>query len=172
MPCSLVGTRIFVNLSLLKEVTGSDEPPKTFGELVAIGPKTQAYAKKVGRDIRTMASCYKLDYFYGRYQVAFTASLEPALDTFLVVPYAFTTRPDGALTALQALRLSITSLLFCTIRPSTLSGWRVAMRNIPWVGVDSRSASSCCPIPSRYMITAASSAGVRCDRITQTRFGQ
>jgi raffinose/stachyose/melibiose transport system substrate-binding protein len=91
IPCNLVGTRIFVNLSLLKEVTGSDEPPKTFGELLAIGPKTQAYAKRVGRDVRTMASCYGVSYFIGRYQIAFTASLEPALDANL----------DGIVSALE-----------------------------------------------------------------------
>jgi raffinose/stachyose/melibiose transport system substrate-binding protein len=83
IPASLVGTRVFVNQTLLKEVTGSEEPPTSFEELVKVDEQTVAFASKNSRQLRTMASCYQLAYFYGRYQVAFTAALEPLLDTNL-----------------------------------------------------------------------------------------
>lgn len=80
IPCSLIGTRTFVNLTLLKKITGSAEPPKTFGEWVAIGEKVASYAARTGEQMRAVTSSYQLAYFYGRYKVAFTAGLQSVLD--------------------------------------------------------------------------------------------
>ncbi|HEV7300064.1 MAG TPA: extracellular solute-binding protein [Tepidisphaeraceae bacterium] len=80
IPATLAGTRIFVNRTLLEEVTGSKQTPKSLGELMAIGKAVNDYAQRTKQPIRTVASTYSLKFFYGRYNVAFTTSLEPQLD--------------------------------------------------------------------------------------------
>ncbi|HLL89781.1 MAG TPA: extracellular solute-binding protein, partial [Tepidisphaeraceae bacterium] len=99
---TLVGNRTFVNKTLLREVTGSDELPKTFGELLALKPKVDAYAAKVGQPIRTVTSCYNIDHFVNRYRVAMTAGLEKELDTNLDGSISWAETYEGFLRHQQA----------------------------------------------------------------------
>ena len=52
---SEVSTRLFCNLDLLKEVTGSTAMPQTFDELRQLGEKVRAFAARTGRSVYMMA---------------------------------------------------------------------------------------------------------------------
>jgi raffinose/stachyose/melibiose transport system substrate-binding protein len=55
VPLSAYTLRIFINLDLLREITGSDELPKTYREFVELCEKAQAFGEATGRPIIPIA---------------------------------------------------------------------------------------------------------------------
>ncbi len=50
-----VSTRLFCNLALLREISGSDQMPHTIAEFRALAAKVRAYAARTGKPIYTLA---------------------------------------------------------------------------------------------------------------------
>ncbi len=81
VPTSTFTIRMFYNKDLFKKVTGSDEKPKTFSELIAKLKKIKEYAKTHNLDIVPIAaSKYGANMIFTRFQVGFFANYEDALD--------------------------------------------------------------------------------------------
>lgn len=81
VPTAAFNMRIFYNKNMLKAATGSDAPPKTFGQLLDVCRKLDQYGKSQGRQIIPIAgSQYSVRFFTEKYIVAFTAGMEKALD--------------------------------------------------------------------------------------------
>jgi raffinose/stachyose/melibiose transport system substrate-binding protein len=93
VPTSISSTRIYVNLDLLKEATGSDAMPRTFGEYLKACDALRELGERTGRKIIPAASCYRMDDWavLAKYRTPFTASFEPVLDSNL----------DGEISALE-----------------------------------------------------------------------
>jgi raffinose/stachyose/melibiose transport system substrate-binding protein len=92
IPTSMINNRMFFNRDLLKEATGSDQPPDTFGKLLAACQEIRQLGERKGTPITPIAgSSYNEGIFLTRYAVAFTSSYEPVLDVTL----------DGGITARQ-----------------------------------------------------------------------
>jgi len=82
VPTATYNARLFYNKKLFKEVTGSEAPPKTFGQMMDICRQINEYAQKNHRQIIPIAgSKYIYQTFVGRYAVSFTANMEKDLDT-------------------------------------------------------------------------------------------
>lgn len=78
---SFFTVRAFYNKTLFKTVFGSDAPPRSLGELFAMGDKLRAYAKEQGTTIDPIAgSRYSRGLFLGKYMTPFAASFQKALD--------------------------------------------------------------------------------------------
>jgi len=54
-PVSAFSIRVFYNLELLKKITGSEELPKTYGDVLELAEKTRAYSKETGIDLVPIA---------------------------------------------------------------------------------------------------------------------
>ncbi len=82
VPTTLISMRLFVNRTLLKQATGSDALPETFGEWMAQCRAIREYAKKTGqeRSLIPIVSCYGIQSIKGTYEVPFTSSYERELD--------------------------------------------------------------------------------------------
>ena len=81
MPTAAYNIRMFYNKNMFKEATGSDAPPKTFGELMDVCQKISELGKKQDRLLIPIAgSQYSIGMFQDRYYAAFTSGLEPMLD--------------------------------------------------------------------------------------------
>ena len=81
VPTSTHNMRIFYNKTMLKAATGSDAAPRSFGNLMEICEKVQAYGLSKGRKIIPIAgSQYSVSMFTDKYSVAFTANFEKELD--------------------------------------------------------------------------------------------
>ncbi len=52
--------RIFYNVDLLREITGSDEPPRTFEQMLALGRKVRAHAERTGRPLQPLVCSYAI----------------------------------------------------------------------------------------------------------------
>jgi len=93
VPTTMYTTRIYANLDLLKEATGSDELPKTFGEYLKACEQLKSLGERTGRKIIPAASCYRMDDWMvlAKYRTGFTSSMEADLDTDL----------DGVITPLE-----------------------------------------------------------------------
>lgn len=74
-----MANRISYNADLLKAATGSDEPPRTMGELLEVCRKLKAYDKSI---IPIAGSRYNSNFWRG-YAVSFTAESQDVLDTDL-----------------------------------------------------------------------------------------
>jgi raffinose/stachyose/melibiose transport system substrate-binding protein len=85
VPTTLYSMRLFYNKNLLKAATGSDAPPKTFGQWMAQCDKIKAWADKPGNDARTLplVSCYDIVSLRQKFEPAFTARFEPVMDVDL-----------------------------------------------------------------------------------------
>lgn len=55
VPLSANTLRVYINLDLLHEVTGSEELPRTYRELLALCEKARAYGEKTGRPLIPLA---------------------------------------------------------------------------------------------------------------------
>lgn len=55
VPLTEVSTRLFCNIALLREITGSDRAPKTFDDLRKIFRQVHAYAQRTGRHVNALA---------------------------------------------------------------------------------------------------------------------
>jgi raffinose/stachyose/melibiose transport system substrate-binding protein len=55
VPVSAYSIRMFFNLDLLKEITGSDDLPQTYGELVELAREVKEYARRTGKNIFPIA---------------------------------------------------------------------------------------------------------------------
>lgn len=81
VPTAAYNIRMFYNKDMFREATGTDVPPKTFGELMEVCAKISALSGKKGELIIPIAgSQYSIVMFQDRYNAAFTAGLEPTLD--------------------------------------------------------------------------------------------
>ena len=73
--------RIFYNKKMLREATGSEEPPKTFGELMALCKAVRELGLRQGRQLIPIAgSKYSREIFFNVYSVPFTSRFESKLD--------------------------------------------------------------------------------------------
>lgn len=81
VPTSTFNLRIFYNKTMVKAATGSDAPPRTFGQLLDVCRKIDQYGKSQGRQIIPIAgSQYSVAMFTEKYAVAFTSNFESQLD--------------------------------------------------------------------------------------------
>lgn len=81
VPVTLFNMRYFYNKDMYREVTGSDEPPRTFGELIEVGRKVREFGQQRGETITPVVNCYKpegtvLDPLH----IPFTSALEADID--------------------------------------------------------------------------------------------
>lgn len=84
VPTAAYNIRIFYNKDMFKAATGTDEAPKTFGELMEVCGKISAMGEREDRLIIPIAgSQYSIGMFQDRYSAAFTSGLEPILDVDL-----------------------------------------------------------------------------------------
>ena len=86
VPTAFFTSRIFYNKDMFKTATGSDVPPKTFGELMAVCQKLRDHARRNGtaeQFVPIAGSKYSVGTFIDRYGYAFTASYEPEMDVDL-----------------------------------------------------------------------------------------
>ncbi len=80
-PCSFFSVRMFYNKQLLREATGSDTPPRTFGQLMAICSKVRELGTRTGRSLVPISSgMSNSGMLLDRYIVPFTSSYEATLD--------------------------------------------------------------------------------------------
>jgi raffinose/stachyose/melibiose transport system substrate-binding protein len=80
-PTALFTARIFINTDILKQATGSTEPPKTLAQLIDAAEKMRALKTSEGQPVLPIAGgaeCATL--FIGGYLVPFTANYESLLD--------------------------------------------------------------------------------------------
>lgn len=82
IPTTVFVWRLFYNKNLLREATGSDVPPKTFGELIAACEKIKKLGRP-GKKIYPIVNANRIWLFFENFKVSFTAGLEPKLDTDL-----------------------------------------------------------------------------------------
>lgn len=81
VPTTLISMRLFYNKRLLKAATGSDQPPKSFGEWMQQCEQIKAYAReKNDRRILPIVSCYGTNDMQGALTVAYTSVMEKDLD--------------------------------------------------------------------------------------------
>ena len=84
VPVTLFNMRYFYNKRLYREVTGTDDPPRTFGELMEVGRRAREYARGLETTITPVVNCYKpegtvLDPLH----IPFTSALERDVDVDL-----------------------------------------------------------------------------------------
>ena len=80
-PTSFFSVRMFYNKQMLREATGSDTPPRTFGELMAVCAKVRELGTRTGRSLVPISSgSSNAGMLLDRYNVPFTSSYEAALD--------------------------------------------------------------------------------------------
>lgn len=80
-PCSFFSVRMYYNKGLLREATGSDTPPATFGQLMAVCTKVRELGVRTGRSLVPISSgSSNSGMLLDRYNVPFTSSYEAALD--------------------------------------------------------------------------------------------
>jgi len=93
IPTTMYTTRMYVNVGLLEEATGSRELPKTFGQYLDACRKLEELAESTGRKIIPASSCYRMDdwMILTKYRTGFTTKFEKDLDTDL----------DGLITNLE-----------------------------------------------------------------------
>ena len=84
-PTCMVTFRLFYNKDLLREATGSNRPPETFGELSAACEAIRDYARRHGNTkmVPIAGSGYSTAFFLYRYIVPFTSDFELQLDSDL-----------------------------------------------------------------------------------------
>ena len=80
VPTTLTSMRIFYNKQLLKTIVGSDAPPKTFGEWMAMCRQIRAYAAKQNNGLLPLISGYDINAIQQQYEPPFTASFAPDVD--------------------------------------------------------------------------------------------
>lgn len=80
VPTTIVSMRLYYNRDLLREVTGSDDPPRSFGHWMEQCRQVREYARRTGRRILPVVSCYAMGPIQQKYEVSFTAAYEQALD--------------------------------------------------------------------------------------------
>ena len=84
VPTAAYNVRLFYNKNMFREATGSDAPPKTFGELMDICAKVSELSKRKDKLVIPIAgSGYSIGMFRDRYCAAFTSGLESILDVDL-----------------------------------------------------------------------------------------
>lgn len=80
IPTTIVSMRLYYNRDLLREVTGSDAPPQSFGHWMRQCELVREHARATGQRILPIVSCYSMGPIQQKYEVAFTARYEQALD--------------------------------------------------------------------------------------------
>ena len=78
-----MANRISYNVDLLKAATGSDQPPRTLGELLEVCRKIREYGKAKGEDIIPIAGSRYSVGFWRNYAVSFAAESQDKLDVDL-----------------------------------------------------------------------------------------
>ena len=84
IPTTFTNMRLFYNKDMVRRVTGSDKPPRTFGQLLDLCKAIRAYGQQRGEKLTPIAgSGYSVGIFVGKYVIPFTAAMEPELDADL-----------------------------------------------------------------------------------------
>ncbi len=82
VPMAFFTQRMFYNRDLLREITGTDQPPQSLGQLFALGERIRAWGTEHGRVIDPIAGTrYHRDVFVWNYRVTFTNAYQTELDT-------------------------------------------------------------------------------------------
>ena len=86
-------SRLACNMTLLKEATGRDEPPRTLGEMLVACERLRAWGKEQGKTIDPIASAsYHPGMFFGSFASGFLYRLQDRLDRNL----------DGQVTSMES----------------------------------------------------------------------
>ena len=81
IPSTILVIRLFYNKNILREATGSDEPPKTFQQLMDTCDAIRKLGQRKGKQIVPIAgSKHTFRVFRDRYVIPFTAAFEDKLD--------------------------------------------------------------------------------------------
>lgn len=80
IPSTAFVMRMFYNKDMLREATGSEEPPETFDELIRACDAVRELGRKKGVGVTPIVNCYYAGTFLDTMRTAFTASLEKELD--------------------------------------------------------------------------------------------
>jgi len=91
VPTTLVSMRLYYNKQLLKAATGSDAPPKSFGEWMHMCEQVREYAATHDDRILPVISCYDIASMQNYYDPVFTSGFAPEVDLDL----------DGNMSALE-----------------------------------------------------------------------
>ncbi|MBC8008524.1 MAG: extracellular solute-binding protein, partial [Burkholderiales bacterium] len=81
IPAQVNTLRLYYNRDLLREVTGSDQPPATLEELLALRPVVDAWKQRHARNIVTLSLCGPYgEYLFERVSQSMTQSLSVAIN--------------------------------------------------------------------------------------------